>query len=340
MMLIKFVKFITGLMRFLTSAKVLNTLATLFFLVGLISFHFASSHWLIDILVHFTKFYLLFIIVVAILDLSYGKYKLFALQMVFCLTLLLPQLLLFNAIGGGGGKAQVSQSREYKLLSWNALYLNKNYDEAIKVIQQEQPDFIFIVEAWPHLTDRLNDALKNDYQYIHPVKKKNWRSHAFLSKHGVDRLDYVHFKASANKRYRLLKASLTLDGTMVDILGVHTASPMSHNKFIRRNEHLARVANYIENNYSSNNSTALILAGDFNITAFSAIFHQFIDKTRLHYAHIWQSSFYSYSWPFLLPWGITIDHVLYNDKIKVTSKYNRGISNSDHLAVIITFTLD
>jgi endonuclease/exonuclease/phosphatase family metal-dependent hydrolase len=117
------------------------------------------------------------------------------------------------------------------------------------------------------------------------------------------------------------------------LFGVHLASPVGKYRTDTRNKQLASLAEEIKNN-----NQPTVVVGDFNITPWSQYFEEFVQKTRLRDARkgigvypTWLAQF--------PPLAIPIDHGLTSNGIKVGS-FSLGSSfGSDHLPVILDFSI-
>ncbi len=127
-------------------------------------------------------------------------------------------------------------------------------------------------------------------------------------------------------------ASVTMDGSVVEILATHPLPPAGAAYTAFRNEQLDRVAECVKGR------SPLLLLGDLNMTPWSPTFHRFIEQSGL------QDSAKGYglqpSWPTQFsPLGIPIDHCLHSRDIHITRRRTGSRIGSDHLPLIVDFTV-
>ena len=130
-----------------------------------------------------------------------------------------------------------------------------------------------------------------------------------------------------------IRGSFKFKENIFTLFGVHLTSPVGKYRTDLRNKQLASLAEEIQKN-----NQPTVVVGDFNITPWSSYFEKFIQKTRLRDTRkgigvypTWLAQF--------PPLAIPIDHGLTSNGIKFGS-FSLGSSfGSDHLPIILDFSI-
>lgn len=128
-----------------------------------------------------------------------------------------------------------------------------------------------------------------------------------------------------------IASSVEIAGRRIQILGAHFVPPMSARATAERNRELEE----FEELLLPPGNSAIVL-GDFNLTAFSPYFRDFLHRTGLQDSSRYQG--WQPSWPtdFLVPLLI-IDHCLYSSDLVLVHRYRGQPVGSDHLPIFADF---
>jgi endonuclease/exonuclease/phosphatase (EEP) superfamily protein YafD len=218
----------------------------------------------------------------------------------------------------------------YRLLLQNVLTSNPNHDLLRNWILKNDPDVVVLIEVnqrW------LNDlALENvGYSYNVEVPRPDNFGIAVYSKHPIVEHDILFF---SDFRVENIAVTIDLGGTPMTVVGIHPPPPKRRDGAEFRNQHIRNATAF-----AAMKNTPAIVAGDLNLTPFSPWFRTFTQRSSLRSS---QNGFgFQGTWPAqLLPlFRIPIDHVLISDEINVMTREVGPPIGSDHLGIILDFTL-
>jgi len=209
---------------------------------------------------------------------------------------------------------------------------NQNYPPLITLLRREKPDFLFLLESnrpWLNALDELRE------QFPYTLNRSNT--------HPTDVAIYSRWPLQAIAPAALqaveedvIVARFERDGVPGMAIAIHPPPPISRQRFIRRNQVLREVAQYVQQLQAENalGSDRIILGGDFNITMWSTFYRQLRQTTGLK--NIRDGFGVLPSWPtYLPPVSIPIDHCLVSPQIPVLDARIGPHVGSDHLPVIV-----
>lgn len=209
------------------------------------------------------------------------------------------------------------------IITANALAINRQPENLTDYLSAEEPDVIALQEYTYRLEGKMGQILPL-YPYRKLIPSKGYFGIALLSKYPLKNIqveNYLPVNAP------VIRGTVIRDGKEVEIVVVHTTPPQDRQQIIWRDLMLSRMAEE-RKNWSEN----LIILGDLNITSFSPVFKDFVEKAELadsRYGRGIQAS-----WPEQLGvLGITLDHVLISENIRVISRQTGPFTGSDHLPV-------
>jgi hypothetical protein len=143
-----------------------------------------------------------------------------------------------------------------------------------------------------------------------------------------------------NSSHHSLFATLDIQGKPVQVIVLRPPAPLTINHFNRRNQVLRSVADY-----AKQQSSSLIVMGDFNTTSWSLFLREFVQRSKLHNASLghglhptwyyatYSKIFASTHWLFQLI-KIPIDHIFLSDDIQVDQFVAGPSGVSDHRSLI------
>ncbi len=218
-----------------------------------------------------------------------------------------------------------------KILSWNMLLVNRNFQDVFELVQREQPDIILLIELSPLASKELKSL---QIEYPHAMWLPAWEGCGIGM---LSRLPNSSFRTIYPANTWMPAIELEVErgdqAGRLSLLGTHTVSPHveDESRTVFRDAQLKVLGSWV----SEKNNAAMIV-GDLNITAWSPPFWRLIKEGRLADSS-WYRGYFP-SWPTVLQkLGIPIDHALVNDKIKVLDRRNiYDKSHSDHYPIVIS----
>ena len=227
------------------------------------------------------------------------------------------------------GEDKTSGGVELKLLHANVLSSNTEYDRLLGLLDTEAPDLVMLQEVSPDWLVAL-DELRADYPYSYAEARDGNFGIAFFSR--VPFKSVSHFD-SPPFGYPTIVASLDVDGQVLHFIGTHPMIPVSGDFYDARNEQLAGVAELL-----GKQAEPKILVGDLNLSHWDVNYKHLEQQGGVRNAR--KGFGIVPTWPVFMPFAmIPIDHVLVSETISVTGLYSGPRIGSDHLPLIVTFSL-
>jgi len=227
------------------------------------------------------------------------------------------------------GEDETSGGVELKLLHANVLSSNTDYDRLLGLLDTEAPDLVMLQEVSPDWLVAL-DELRADYPYSYAEAREGNFGIALFSR--VPLKSVSHFD-SPPFGYPTIVASLDIDGQVLHFIGTHPMIPVRGTFYDARNEQLAGVARLL-----GKQAEPKILVGDLNLSQWDVNYKHLEQQGGVRNAR--KGFGILPTWPVFMPFAmIPIDHVLVSETISVTGFYSGPRIGSDHLPLIVTFTL-
>jgi endonuclease/exonuclease/phosphatase (EEP) superfamily protein YafD len=207
---------------------------------------------------------------------------------------------------------------------------NTDYRKVGQFVQTTAPDFIVVDEVTWIWLEKLREMLTN-YHYSKSLPREDEFGIALFSRIPFDHAEMVKI---GGLDFRAVKASMTIQGKRLTLIGVHPPPPID--QFYR--EERIRYLKDLSTMVSSSNRPVMVL-GDLNTTSWSPIFQDLLSKTGLRDSR--QGFGIQPTWPALLPplW-IPIDHCLISAGVTIHNRKVGPYIGSDHYPVIVDFSLD
>ena len=297
--------------------------------------------WVFDLVSNFRPQYFIVLVVLVVFFVKEKKWKSMGVGLFFGVA---NFILISPYIGTINSDTEEGQPK-IRILSMNLSHTNSSYKKAILLIRKTQPSVLVLQELSNSWENGLGEAL---VQFPYSVK---------IPENTMDGVDSIlpNFLIPKEKLFIGLYSHLSFERIMIDrpdgfpvsyirgsfkfkeniftLFGVHLTSPVGKYRTDLRNKQLASLAEEIQKN-----NQPTVVVGDFNITPWSPYFEEFIQKTRLRNTRkgigvypTWLAKF--------APLAIPIDHGLTSKGIKVGS-FSIGTSfDSDHLPIILDFTI-
>jgi endonuclease/exonuclease/phosphatase (EEP) superfamily protein YafD len=217
----------------------------------------------------------------------------------------------------------------YRVMLINVNSRNRDAEAVLEAIERNQPDFLVIEEVnerWMKDLKPLHEA----YPYSIVEERIDNFGIALLSRHaftdsGIDCIGEAFLPS--------VHAVFTVDGNPLTLIGTHPLPPANPGYAAFRNEQLARLPAYL-----ARFPGPLLLLGDLNVSPWSYYYGKFLDDTGLEDSS--EGRGVQPTWPPLpLPFSIPIDHCFHNSGIGIANKRIGRPIGSDHLPVIVDFTM-
>ena len=242
----------------------------------------------------------------------------------FCVLLNLAEILPWY-----WGKPTITNIESYKslkVLSYNVLWSNKQYDKAIALINRERPDIAVFQEAQEPWAKALT-TLKANYPYHVGATK--------LEIEIYSKLPLNNTKIDLYGTYRgLVIFDLKVGENKIKFIATHAYPQLYYGRegWQIRNEHLEVGIG----EYAQSLRQPVVIAGDLNASMWSPFYRSLIDKSGLHNARKGFGILPSQSGiaPQFAIFSSPIDHFLVSPDIKVKDFQLGSDIGSDHLPII------
>lgn len=225
-------------------------------------------------------------------------------------------------------QSATAHADSFRLVSLNVWFRNHDYTRIATFLNETHADAIVLQEATLPAARRLK-ALLPSYPYAHihdglhgAVVFSKWPLIAARSRPLA-----THGSAAAH-------VQIAWRGSAVTVLGVHLHWPLGSRNAQWRNLELRDIASV-----AASTAGPLIVAGDFNITPWSAFFQDALARSGLNDCASGQGL--APSWPSRVGWlGIRIDHCLASQHWRTINFRTGPHVGSDHRPLIIELALD
>lgn len=313
-----------------TLNHLLNLIATLICLAVFLGFCDRHFHAL-DIFAQF-RFQLALILIALSVGMALRKSWYWAMG---CLLLSIPTLFVVGLLYLPNQTTYSSKdSSEYRLLLLNVLEHNHKHEEVSQLVEDADPDLICFVEFTRSWEKRL-PSIRSQYPYTAFDPRFNGNGVRVFSKYPIS------FETDQSKAHRIGLAPVgvarvTLPDAKITLVGIHTKSPTTVRRVGYRNSQIKALSAIIKSQHGP-----LICCGDFNSTTFAHGLYDFVRETKLNDSR--RGFGIQPSWPSpkkLIPLRVTIDHIFVSDHIKIHDRFIGPNVGSDHLPVIMDFSVE
>ncbi|HAX74525.1 MAG TPA: endonuclease/exonuclease/phosphatase [Cyanobacteria bacterium UBA11372] len=294
--------------------------ATVLLVVLSLTGYLGEFHYLLDLTAHFKLQYLLAGFCLFFFFLL-TKRKVWCIVSIFCILLnlievmpwYLPQI----------ADATNPNSQPLRVLQSNVLFRNKQSAAVISMVRAENPDIAVFQEVGPFWNKELK-ALRDTFPYSLVPPDPEGFEPAIYSKLPLENTSIIVWDGTLQFIY----AEFKVEDKIVSIIGIHTSSPTDKRDFNQRNQQLAFLGDYL-----AKIKNPVLVVGDFNITMWSPIYKQFIQKVGLKNTRSGFGILPTWSTK-LPPLSIPIDHCLVSPNVKVLQMRASRYVGSDHLPLI------
>ncbi len=220
------------------------------------------------------------------------------------------------------------ETTRLRILSINVHSSNREHRKLCEYVRRATPEvavFFEVNDIW----DEQLAQLRKEYPYYKSSPEKGAFGLAVYS-----RLPLWDVKfETLDDGVRAIVAQVSRDSTPFTLVGAHPYPPLSAGMAASRRRQFARLGELV-----AAQTEPVVLAGDLNVTSWSPLFADLVDKTGLCDSR--RGFGVMSSWPTgYCPLGITIDHCLVSPAIEVKRRFVGPDVGSDHLPVIVDLLL-
>jgi endonuclease/exonuclease/phosphatase (EEP) superfamily protein YafD len=257
-------------------------------------------------------------------------------------SLLLLLSILINAYVIYGGQAVFTPlshtqsadnhtEQDIKILDFNVWKDNPDQTQALELIQNFNPDIVWLQEIKINAYHKIYDTLAKKYLFSYPTKNKvAIQGDILLSKFPFDVVPSDHIPLPL--RHSLLHTKMRIGDKNVHFFGVHLQSPRSQKKLLLRDKQFALLSQYIQENTTL--SDTIILTGDMNTVYWNNVLKDFRKKTHLNHHRTFTDIMPT--WPSYLPeiLQIPLDYVMTSSDMCVDNAIKTSATGSDHYPTV------
>ena len=213
-----------------------------------------------------------------------------------------------------------------KVLSYNVLWKNKEYDKAIALVNQEQPDIAIFQEVISHWHPELA-ALQPNYPY------HIWAEELEIEVYSKLPLNNPQIELYGTYR-GLVISEIEVGDRLVNFVATHAYPQLYWGRggWLIRNEHLAQGIGQ----YAKKLDRPAIILGDLNVSMWSPFYRSMIQTSGLRNARQGRGILPTHSIvaPQFAALSAPIDHCLVTPDIQVEDFQLGPAIGSDHLPII------
>ncbi|MDF7825848.1 endonuclease/exonuclease/phosphatase family protein [Pontiellaceae bacterium B12227] len=306
--------------------RVLDRLLDLFtigiLIVSLLGY-FGKYNWFLDLFSHFRVQYLQLCLIPFIIALWRRRNKLaIALVLLVCLnyTFVLP--LYF-------GKPSPGKEKPIRAMLMNLNAGNGNTEQVLEAIKLAAPDILLLEEVTPKWAQELK-VLDTTFRYRITEPQDGCFGISLLSKYPLEHSEIVEIGTTGVPS---IITEAHFPNGVISIIGTHPLPPVGTDYSNQRNTQLAALPGYVEKQ-----KYPVLLIGDLNTTPWSFHFQHLLKESGLK--NSMQGFGHQPSWPseklFL---RIPLDHMLHAEAITIHNRMIGPKVGSDHLPVIVDFSV-
>ncbi len=214
-----------------------------------------------------------------------------------------------------------------KLLVSNVYFRNQEHARLIRLIEEDRPDLIGLVEVTPRWLRKL-EPIHSDYPWRFEIPDESYVGLALFSRLPLSDARVIRL---GDATHPAIAATVQTPGGPVEVVLVHTSSPVSAEFTELRNAQIRALARF-----ASAENRPLVIAGDFNLAMWNRNYRPLAEAGLVNAR---QSYGIDASWPAGWPFGAPIDHILVTPAVQVRNFRVLAAVGSDHLPVAAEFSL-
>jgi endonuclease/exonuclease/phosphatase (EEP) superfamily protein YafD len=222
----------------------------------------------------------------------------------------------------------------YRLFSANVYRNNTQYDLLSQEILRHDPDVVVLSE-FTHTWQAALQPVLSAYPYTVLFPQEGYFGLAVLSKYPLQDEQVEYFGGSQEAS---IVATVKLPAGDLVIIGTHPVPPRSTSRIVRRNQQMAAIADY-----AASLSIPHLVTGDLNSSSWSPYFQDWLRRSGMRDSRVGFGV--QPTWPvdkqplMRLAMSTTLDHVLVSPEVHVTARSTGAFTGSDHLPVIMDFSI-
>ena len=221
-------------------------------------------------------------------------------------------------------------ARTLRVWLLNVNFRNRAYARTVQAIRQADADAILLMEVDRAWMDALA-PLRADYPHARALILDRGFGIALLSRLP---LDHAEIRTIGPANLPSVIARFRWEHASVSLIGTHPLSPIRPRHARLRDEQMRALAHHI-----SGLEGPVLLLGDFNMTSWSPVFTEVLQRTGLRDSRVGHGL--QPSWPaFAASLGIPIDHCLVSRHVTVHRRRAGPSVGSDHLPVLIEVSVE
>ena len=291
----------------------------------------APLGWPFELFAHFRLQYL---VVGALLAAAALLLRQRSLALVALVATALNGVTLGGATLGGGTPVSAAaldtecNGADLTVITANVEYVNHEHEALLRWLGQQSADVIMleeVTEAWGRSIERLPG-----YPFRAVRVREDPFGLALLSRRPLQSVEWLDF---AGDDVPAISAQIEVDGQPVQILGMHTHSPVASERLRARDRELERAAER-----ATYGGQSTVLLGDLNVSPDAPAFARLLADGHLRDALAsggWRPTWHADFWPLAL----RIDHVLVSPSLCIVSSEVGPEIGSDHRPVRVTLRL-
>ncbi len=221
-----------------------------------------------------------------------------------------------------------ASSPHFKILVANVYYSNRKFDRIQRLVAEEDPYVVGLVEVSEHWLRRLK-PLRERYPFYFEVPDEHYVGLALYSRLPMTGARTIRIGDGSTPA---IAATLATPTGEVDILLVHPASPVDAVAIRRRNAQIRALAQHVRDA-----GRPSVVAGDLNLTMWNAGYRPLEEIARLHNARAGHGI--DPTWPAIGRLGVPIDHVLATPDVSLRGFRLLRSIGSDHRPIAAEFAL-
>jgi endonuclease/exonuclease/phosphatase (EEP) superfamily protein YafD len=280
--------------------------------------------WFFDLFSHFRVQYMQAGLVLIFITLwSRRYYRAAGLLLLSCVNYALVLPLYF-----GQPEAPDRPALRAMLVNLNAS--NGNSARVLQDVREADPDLLLLEEVTPAWSRQLM-PLQSRYPYVIAEPQEGCFGIMLLSAHPLENGRIVDF---ADTGVPTILADVYLPNGAVSLIGTHPVPPLGPAYSNSRNRQLAALPALLREQ-----KHPVLLIGDLNTSPWSPHFAALIRESELR--NSMQGFGFQPTWPAGMPFmRIPLDHVLHAPEITIHRRFVGRKNGSDHLPVIVDFSVE
>lgn len=286
---------------------------------------FGSRHFLLDLCSHFRLQATLALLVCGAVALPLARNRTLAIVSLLVGVLLLGSLLPYFV-----PKIAHRSGAHSRLMVFNVLSENRQYDRTANYILAENPDIVVLLETNEAWKREILGQLGARYPFHIFGAREDDFGVGVLSRHPLVSAKIRYFSNELLPSVDVLYRDENV--RLVRIIGVHPVPPLNHSSWLSRNRLMKTVAEEV----AGSSTDRVIVCGDLNCSPWSPFFKRLIREAELRDTSEGQGIFPTWT-GFTLLLGVPIDHILISGGVECLDRSVGPNLGSDHRPLVMDF---